>query len=255
MTEKEKLQRAKKYIDYLSRGFNPLDGSRIKNDDVVRNERISRCLMYVSEVLGEVIDKGLGKEREFTYKKPERVKKEEFYLSEDERKAFILSDKPLTSSEIAIGLSSIRDRERYRDIKGASINEWLMQMGFLCQERTPSGRTGYMVTDEGLAIGITAEKRLSQLNVPYYVMKFSKAAQQFILDNLDAIIDHNRARKIMQKAKREERKSAKKYGSSSIADEIIADLHSAGATVDDIVYSTDLDKDTVLERMRAMKLI
>ncbi|MBR5437380.1 MAG: hypothetical protein IKV21_00535, partial [Clostridia bacterium] len=69
MTEKDKIKLAKKYIDYLSRGFNPLDESPVRNDDIVRNERISRCLMYVSEILGQVIEKGIVQEKDFSYKK------------------------------------------------------------------------------------------------------------------------------------------------------------------------------------------
>ncbi len=240
MTEKEKMILAKKYLDYLSRGFNPLDESPIRNDDIVRNERISRCLMYVSEVLGEVIEKGMGQDKEFSYKKPEKVKKEEFYLSEEDRKCFIFSDKPLTSTEIATGLSSIRDEVKYRDLKGVAINEVLFQMGFLCEETGYNGRVSYVPTEEGLSLGIIKEKRLSQYNTVYFINLFTKPAQQFIIDNLDAVIEHNRTRKIMQKAKRQENKALKKYGSKDIVDEIIADLHNAGATVDEIVSSTDL---------------
>ncbi len=255
MTEKEKMILARKYIDYLSRGFNPLDESPVRNDDIVRNERISRCLMYVSEVLGEVIEKGMVQEKEFSYKKPEKVKKEEFYLSQEDRKGFVFSDKPLTSTEIATGLSSLRDETRYRDLKGVAINEVLFEMGFLCEETGFNGKVSYAPTEEGLSLGIIREKRLSQQNFVYFVNLFSKPAQQFIVDNLDAVIEHNRTRKIMQKAKRAENKAAKKFGGNDILSEVIADLHSAGATVDDIADSTDLDRDTVISKMKAMKLI
>ncbi len=255
MTEKEKMLRAKKYIDYLARGFNPLDESPVSNDDIIRNERISRCLIYVSEVLGAVIEKGIVQDKVFSYKKPERVKKEEFYLSEEERKGFVFSDKPLTVTEIAIGLSSLRNEVKYRDLKGVSINEVLMQMGFLCQEENFGGKLTYIPTDEGLSLGIIKDKRLSQNNFTYFVNLFTVPAQQFIIDNLDVVIEHNRTRKIMQKAKRQEKKALEKYGSKDIADEVIADLYNAGATVDEIIYSTDLDRETVLRRMKAMKMI
>lgn len=253
MNEKEKMTLAKKYIDYLSRGFNPLDESPVKNDDVVRNERISRCLMYVSEVLGEVIDKGMAEERK---PHPERRgKKEEFYLSEEARKRFNLSDSPLTASGLAKGLSDLRDEYLYKVLSGASVTEWLAGMGFLDEKITEEGRTRYFVTKEGAEIGIFSEKRVSQNNTIYFIILFNKSAQQFVVDNLDAVIEHNRVRSVMQKAKRQENKAFKKYGNRDIADEIIADLHSAGATIDDIVYSTDLDENTVLSKMKKMNII
>ncbi len=159
MTEKEKMALAKKYLDYLARGFNPLDESPVRNDDIVRNERISRCLLYVSDVLGEVIEKGIGQEKDFSYKKPEKVKKEEFYLSQEDRKKFIFSDRPLTVTEIATGLSSLRDEMKYRDLKGVAINEVLFEMGFLCEETGFNGKVSYAPTEEGLSLGIIREKK------------------------------------------------------------------------------------------------
>lgn len=255
MTENEKLQLAKKYIDYLSRGFNPLDESPVSNNDVIRNERISRCLVYVSGVLGEVIEKGIAEERQFSYKKAEKQKKEEFYITQQERAKFIFSDEPLTSTEIAVGLSSIIDSEKYRDLKGVAINEWLAGMGFLKEELDYNGRKRYVNTDEGISIGITSEQRLSKYNTPYQVVKFTKAAQEFVIDNLDGIIEHNNVRKAVQKAEKEERKYAKsknKFG--DLLDEVIAELHFAGATASEIADTTEQDINYIIQRMKVLNL-
>ncbi len=75
------------------------------------------------------------------------------------------------------------------------------------------------------------------------------------MDNLDAVIEYNKARKIMQKAKRQERKVLKKYGSRDIADEIIADLYNAGSSVEEIVAATEFEEDLVLARMKKMNII
>ena len=58
MTELEKMQRAKMYIDKLANGVDPLTDAEITSDSTLNNVRISRCLFYVSEVLGKVIDNG-----------------------------------------------------------------------------------------------------------------------------------------------------------------------------------------------------
>lgn len=255
MTEKEKMALARKYIDYLARGFNPLDESPVRNDDIVRNERISRCLLYVSDVLGEVIEKGIGQQKEFSYKKSEKIKKEEFYLSEESRKKFIFSERPLTVTEIATGLSSLRDEERYRDLKGVAINEALLQMGFLREEPGFNGKISLVPTDEGAALGIIRDKRISQQSFVYFVNLFTVPAQQFVIDNLDYVIEHNRARKVMQKAKRQENKMLKKYGRRDILDEVIADLYNAGSTVEEIIDSTEIERDIVISKMKAMNML
>ena len=58
MTELEKMQRAKMYIDKLANGIDPLTDNEMTDDRTLNNVRVSRCLFYVSEVLGKVIDNG-----------------------------------------------------------------------------------------------------------------------------------------------------------------------------------------------------
>lgn len=57
MTEQEKLQRAKYYIDCLANGVNPLDGTAVPEQDVVNHVKVSRCLFYVSDILRKQIEK------------------------------------------------------------------------------------------------------------------------------------------------------------------------------------------------------
>ena len=253
MTEKDKIILARKYVDYLSHGFNPLDESPVGKDDIVRNERISRCLMFVSDILGKVIENEEAPQVKAANKRS--GKKEAFFLDEAERRRFIFSDTPVTVSDIAKGLSALRDESRYTVLSGAAISEWLTITGFLIEKITDDGKSRYFVTDEGEKLGIFSEKRISKNNMPYFVNLYMRSAQEFIVDNLDAVIEHNQARRIIQKANRQERKTLKKFGYTDINDEVIRDLYSAGATVDDIVFTTDYDRDFVIGRMKALGLI
>ncbi len=58
MTELETLRRAKQYLDKLSVGVNPLDDTVFAGSDIIHNERIARCLFYVSGILDQVIKNG-----------------------------------------------------------------------------------------------------------------------------------------------------------------------------------------------------
>ena len=58
MNDLETMKRAKAYIDMLANGIDPLTDEIIENDSVINNVRISRCLFYVSDVLGRAIDNG-----------------------------------------------------------------------------------------------------------------------------------------------------------------------------------------------------
>ena len=46
MTDLEIMQRAKQYIDSLANGIDPLSGKPVKDNDVINQVRISRCLFY-----------------------------------------------------------------------------------------------------------------------------------------------------------------------------------------------------------------
>lgn len=58
MTELEKIERAKMYMDKLANGINPIDGTMAPDDDLINNVRLSRCFFFVSDVLRQVIENG-----------------------------------------------------------------------------------------------------------------------------------------------------------------------------------------------------
>ena len=55
MDEREKIAYAKSFIDKMAEGINPLTGEQIPDGELLNNVRISRCLFYVSEILGKAI--------------------------------------------------------------------------------------------------------------------------------------------------------------------------------------------------------
>ena len=51
MSELEKIQNAKLYIDKLARGINPVNDLPVDEQDIINDVHISRCFFYVAEVL------------------------------------------------------------------------------------------------------------------------------------------------------------------------------------------------------------
>ena len=54
MTELEKIEYTKGFVDKLAEGINPIDGTPIAEGDLLNNVRISRCMYYVSDILRRV---------------------------------------------------------------------------------------------------------------------------------------------------------------------------------------------------------
>ena len=180
MTELEKMQRAKMYIDKLANGINPLNDLPAAESDVINNIRISRCLFYVSDILRQVIESNGVQSKEKSTKKP-------FFLSVDSRKQFSFSATPISISEITKRINDLVDVDTYKKLKHTDITSWLIEINALEVCSTANGKTVKRPTEQGKALGISTEKRIGR-NGEYTVVLYNQEAQQFILDNMDTII-------------------------------------------------------------------
>lgn len=182
MTELEKIEYAKSFIDRLANGINPLDDSPISDNDIANNVRLSRCFFYVSDILRKVIENG-----GIQVAKVAKPRKKEFSLSDDERSRIQISEMPLSVSEISRCLNDIIDLDTTKKISSVTINNWLMELKLLELTVLPNGKSRKMPTEQGREMGIFTEERTGQYGT-YTVVLFSRPAQQFIYDNIDAIV-------------------------------------------------------------------
>ena len=242
MTELEKIEYAKSFIDKLANGINPLDDSPIPENDIANNVRLSRCFFYVSDILRQVIDNG-GVE-------PIRVikhSKKAFALSDAEREKIQISEVPVTVSEIATRLNALVDLETTKRISAASINKWLLSLQMLEVVLQPDGRTSKCPTEQGRAIGIFTEERRGQYGT-YIALLFFSSAQQFIYDNVEAISDF--------KSEKKDRLS-EFHGRpwTEIHDERLIEMFNKGVPVAEIAFTLKRTEGGVQARLKRLGLI
>ena len=187
MTELETLERAKMYMEKLANGINPIDGSMIPDEDVVNNVRLSRCFFYVADVLRQVIDNGGVTPQ----KKP---KKEAFALTVEQRATFEFSTTPIPISELSKRINSLADNANMATLSYTVIRDWLMSIGMLEDALDGNGKHTKRPTSQGENIGIMLDARTGS-NGTYFVVVYNVAAQHFIMDNLDAIIEFDNSMK------------------------------------------------------------
>ena len=181
MTELEKMQRAKMYIDKLANGINPIDDTAAPENDVINNDRISRCFCYVSDILRQVIENG------GVVKGIKSVSKSPFFLTNEQRNQYIPTDKPITLSEITKSLNAIADLEKCKKLSYSLITAWLISIGALELRNSFDGKQKKYPTRQGVELGITNETRIG-INREYNVVVYNKDAQLLIVDNIEAII-------------------------------------------------------------------
>ena len=184
MTELEIMQRAKLYIDALANGYDPLSGQPVRDDDVVNQVRVSRCLFYVSGVLQKVIDNG----GEVQKKKVPRSQKVPFALLPEQ----IVQLKPHSSqqsaSRITASINELIDTEKMQKLKTTDITGWLLSIGMLQDIETSSGRKRKVPTPDGEMLGMKETSFINEQGVPTQYTVYDKNAQQFIFDNMETLI-------------------------------------------------------------------
>ena len=182
MTDIEKIEYAKSFIDKLANGINPLDNSNVPEGDIVNNVRLSRCFFFVSDVLRQVIENG----GVVSSKIAAKVKKQSFILTQEQREKIVTNDNPMTISEITDYLNSLVDLEATKKISSTTITNWLIEKGFLINV-TVNGKNRKKPTEYGNEIGISTIEKHGMYGL-YTVIIYSASAQQFIYDNIDDIL-------------------------------------------------------------------
>lgn len=189
MTELEMIQRAKIYMEKLAMGINPLDDSPVPEEELINNVRLSRCFAFSAQMLGRILQGDFTKQS---------IKKIPLDIPFEKRKYFKYSDEPIAASVIAQRINALSDVENMYQLAYSDIVTWLMEINLINSVLAPNGKANRFPTPQGMDIGITEESRMGQYG-PYQVIVYNKNAQQFILDNLDAIIDIRNTRAIKGK--------------------------------------------------------
>lgn len=183
MTELEKIEYAKTFIEKLANGTNPIDDTPVKEDDIVNNIRISRCFFYVADILRQVVEQG-GVEKK---KKKEKVVKTPFTLTLEQINNFQFSEAPIPLSVLAEMIYKAADDEKMEKLTYKNIADWLCDAGILQIHTTSSGKNVKRPTEQGIELGICLETRTGQYG-DYQLVLYGTKAQRFIVDNIDAIM-------------------------------------------------------------------
>lgn len=244
MTDLETTQRAKMYIDKLANGINPLTDQPTSDSDCINQVRISRCLFYVSDVLRRVIENGgnVGK--------TEKIKKQPFTISHETLRSFRLSAMPIPVSEITKRINELVEESTMTKLKYTSITTFLLESCFLVQTGAENGEKTKTPTEQGRSIGISLEERVGQTGT-YRVTVYNADAQQFILDNIDAIIEINNRKSLEPTAQ------AELHGQpwTSTCDETLVDLFRKNVPIPEIAITLKRTESGVCARLKKLGLI
>lgn len=174
MTELEKIERAKMYMDKLANGIDPISDQEAPESDIINNVRLSRCFFYVSDILRQVIDNG----GVVTQKRLSKPSKAPFSIAYEKRANFDYSENPIPISDIARRINALSENENMAQMKYGSITGWLLGIGMLQLSPSGTGRQTKSPTVAGIELGISTETRTG-MNGIYTAVLYNKHAQEF----------------------------------------------------------------------------
>lgn len=179
MTELETMQRAKMYMDKLARGIDPISNQEMPDDSVLNNVRLVRCFFYVSDVLGQVIANGgaIGG----------KPKLQAFSITREQLSKVQISQEPVRITQFVEMISAAVNDSQMKKLSTTAVTNWLLEKGFLEKQIAPDGKSIRLPTSNGMMIGLSAQTRQGQYG-DYQAVFYNAEAQQFVLDNLPAML-------------------------------------------------------------------
>lgn len=176
MIDMEKLNTAKVWIEKLANGINPLNDELVKDEDLINNVHISRCLFYVAELLGEIKVK----------KTAERRGGKTFYLSSKDAANIQIS----TPNGIAnfVRLVNGNIPTDMKQLPVSQVIKWLRNEGLLQEVSKEDGHKTNLPTEKGNRLGIITEIQKNADGLEYQRVIYSIGAQRFLLNNIESIV-------------------------------------------------------------------
>ena len=174
MIDISKLRTAQDWIEKLANGVNPLTLEPVKEDDIVNNVHISRCLFFVSEILGKV--------------KPSesRTKRERpFWMSAKDAERIVTA----TPCGIAQFIKMV-NKHISADMKPLSmvvVIKWLRNNGYLYEANIDDKHKTNLPTEKGIQLGITVSIQQNSEGQNYQRVLYDISAQRVLLSNIESI--------------------------------------------------------------------
>lgn len=190
-TELETMKHAKEYIDKLANGIDPFTDKPVPDGDIINNVKLSRCFFYISGILEKVIENGGEVAKPQVTESVRPHKRGSVVITDEARAKFRCFINEVSLSTFTDMINKHIDSDVSVKLKGSAIADWLTVIGMLTEETLPNGKLKRVPTENGISEGVRLNEYFTPGGFPRYAIMLSPAAQQFVLDNIDAIAEMN----------------------------------------------------------------
>lgn len=168
----ESTARAAVFLQALSEGRDPETGEGLDPARIL-SPSYAAWLRYCATLVGKA-EKSAGA----------RSEKGLVYLRRERIGEISISDEPITASKLCERVNAVR--EPYgKKLTAVSVGAFFVEAGMLASDE---GQKQKFPTDLGNAYGIDTEMRSSAGGAQYSVVLYGRAAQQYLLDNIEIFV-------------------------------------------------------------------
>lgn len=177
----DKIFKAKKVLQKMSGGINPINGVEIEEQSFLHDPRIIRCFAFISGLLDDEIQRRLKRSGSIP---------QTFCITPEEKELIKLPERSMGVNEFARCVNSVIDMEKCKKLSGTAINNRLKKMGVLSEEVIEEGKKRTVINDKSHSYGIEVEKR-SYGGDEFDMILFNDKGKKFLLENLETIMSDN----------------------------------------------------------------
>lgn len=174
MIDITKLRTALDWIEKLANGINPLTLEPVKEDDIVNNVHISRCLFFVSEILEKVELSSSTSKRERSFK-----------LSAREAERIVITA-PCGIAQFTKMVNQHIPTDM-KPLSVATVIKWLRNNGYLYEANIDEKHKTNLPTEKGIQLGITVKIQQNPEGKEYQRVFYDISAQRVMLTNIESI--------------------------------------------------------------------
>ena len=177
----DELKKLRETAYKLSIGKDPVTNLDFPQDTVLNCRMIKDYNKKISEILDGLI-------ADSKKKVVMANRKVLFHLSECDKNMIEFSKEPVSISALVYQLNGIIS-PYMKKLHAMEVTNWLMRQGYLQQKEMANGNKYKVATPLGNEIGIANEKRENEYGNIYAVNLYNEAAQRFVVDHLDDIVE------------------------------------------------------------------
>lgn len=178
--DREKLIKAKAILEKMANGINPINGQPIHDESFLQDPRMIRMLFYVSNVLQQVADGKIQKNRP-----------RDFSITADEKSKVKFPEYKIGVQEFSKCINEVIDPNRSKKLTGVELNKQLKKLGILSEVPTEDGKMKTTINEKSKEYGIEIEHRNFN-GREYDMVVFNYLGKKYLLENIEYIMSYEK---------------------------------------------------------------